>query len=138
DHHLPPPRQSGQGEQHGGGVVVDDEGGLGAGQGGEQLAGVAVAAAAAPLGQVVLEVGVPHGNRLDGVHRVPAERGAAEVGVQQDAGGIDDGHHPPAAALLEEPARRGGQLGQGGRGSALPHGGPGLRDDPASGSRLAG
>jgi hypothetical protein len=51
-----PPGASAPGEQHGGGVVVDHGGGLGAGQLAHQVLDDAVAVAAAAAGQVVFQV----------------------------------------------------------------------------------
>jgi dUTP pyrophosphatase len=70
-------------QQHGGGVVVHDDGGLGAAHAGEQLADGALARPALAGGEVELDV---HGTGL-GVER---HRGSPEVGVQQNAGGV---HH---------------------------------------------
>ena len=71
-------------EEERGGVVVDDEG-RAAEDGFEQGAGVDVAAAALAGGEVVFEVSVAGGGGEAG------QGGAAEVGVEDDAGGVDDG-----------------------------------------------
>jgi hypothetical protein len=84
-------RGQGGGRQHQrGGVVIDHMHGLrprhGAGQRGEHAA-----AAASPLAgrQVVLKIGIARGG-LNRCGRRSGQGRPAEVGVQQDAGGVDD------------------------------------------------
>ena len=72
-----------EGEEDGGGVVVDRDAGR-AHQAFQQACGVHVAFAAASRSDVVFEVGVT------GDNRERAERGAAQVGVQNYSGGVDD------------------------------------------------
>ena len=87
-----------QGEEDGGGVVVDGDGG-GAQEFFEQAGDVGVALAALAGGEVVFEIGVA---RQDGAG---SERGATEIGVEHDAGGIDD--------AAERGALEGGEGGEG-------------------------
>ena len=71
-------------------VVVDDDRRFGAGQAAEQRLGVDVAPAARAAAQVVLERRVAArdlGDAIDGRRR---ERRAAEIGVDDDAGRVDD------------------------------------------------
>ena len=69
-------------EQHGGGVVVDHDRRLGAAQPGQQPADVVVPRA--PVAGVEVELEVPVAGRLP-----VAEGRPPEVGVEQDAGGVD-------------------------------------------------
>src|SRR5699024_2133631 len=78
-------------DQHdGSGVVVDDHSILSAGQLGDEAFHMGVAAAAAALFQIVFEGVVVLRNALDRADSSIAEFGTTEVGVQHDAGGIDD------------------------------------------------
>ena len=70
-------------EKDGGGVVVDGDR-RGAEEPFEQAGEVHVAFAAAAGGEIVFQVGVARGERGG------AERRASQVGVQDDAGGVDD------------------------------------------------
>ena len=85
-------------EQHGGGVVVDDRGVFGAGQRAEQGPDMVVAFAAIARGEVELERhGVPH--RRDGrLDRRLGEDRPPEIGVQHDAGQIEQ--RPQRRAIL--------------------------------------
>ena len=90
-----------QGEEHGGGVVVDDGGVLGAGQLDEEVAQDRVALAALAAVEVELEgERVAHrGHR--GLDRLLGEEGAAEVGVQHGAGEVEDRPHLRARGGVE-------------------------------------
>ncbi len=90
DDRLLAPGQSGQGEQHRAGVVVDHRGGLGAGQAAEHLLDVAVAVPAAAGVEIDFKVRIGAGHRVHRCQRFFTQRRAAEVGVQQSAGGVDD------------------------------------------------
>ena len=57
----------------------------------EQRAGVDVPAATATRGQIILEVRVAAGGASDRFDGGGGQRGAAAVGVRNDAGGVDDG-----------------------------------------------
>ena len=90
DDRLAAARERRDAEHDGGGVVVDRHRGLGAGEPAQQRLDVDVAAAALPALDVVLErrvaardLGDRGGGRL-------GEHAAAEVGVHDDAGGVDD------------------------------------------------
>ena len=82
---------AGEREQQRRRVVVDHQRSLGAGEGGDETLDAAVAGAPRALVDVVLEVGVALGGAGDGGLCIVAERGAAQVGVDDDAGGVDDG-----------------------------------------------
>ena len=102
---LPAPGQGGQHQQHGGGVVVDHQGRLGAAGPGQQGAGVV---AAGPRRPVAGRTRGWSSGRTSDRQRRGAERRPAEVGVEHHAGGVDHrleqggGRSPP-------PARRAGQ-----------------------------
>ena len=70
-------------------VVVDDEGGFGAGEAAQQPLGVHVAAAAGAALDVVFEVRVPARERRHAIGRRARERRAPEVRVDDDAGRVD-------------------------------------------------
>ena len=108
DHHLPPRRQGAQQQQHRGGVVVDREGGLGAGEVAEQRLEVGIALAAPAGPEVELEVGGAGrlGHRRQRLRR---QRGAAEIGVQHRAGQVQ--HRARAARVPGQPLRRGAEDG---------------------------
>ena len=72
------------------GVVVDDHGGLGPRDLTEQALDVGIAAAALALFQVVFKVAVPGGYGGHMLRCLPAQGCAAQVGVQDHAGGVDD------------------------------------------------
>jgi hypothetical protein len=117
--------QGGEGEQDGGGVVVDDQGSFRAGETLEQSFGMHQARAAPAARQVVFEVGVAERDGLDGLQGGGAERGAAEVGVQDNAGGVDDGEEGGGGPLaqqgggvLQETGLVGDGLGVGGKAGA--------------------
>ena len=77
-------------EEDGGGVVIDDDGGFGADDFGEEARGVLVAFAALPAPEIVFEIGVVRrgfGDLRGGFGR---EGCAAEIRVQDYAGGVDD------------------------------------------------
>ena len=73
------------------GVVVHDHRGLGAGQAAEESLGVRVPPSPGSCGEVVFEVGVAGCELGDARRGHPGERRPAEVGVNDDAGGVDDG-----------------------------------------------
>ena len=85
------------GEQHRGGAVVDGERRLGAGQLGEQRLDVVMARTAAPARGVPLERRVALRGAGDRLARRRRERRAAEVRVDDHAGGVE---HPPQRRLL--------------------------------------
>ena len=90
DEDLAARRQRRQRQQHRGGVVVDDHGGLGAGQAGEQPRRVRRPRTAPPGRQVVLQVRVAAGHRGHAGDGRRTERRAPQVGVHDDAAGVDD------------------------------------------------
>ena len=89
DEHFASLGQRGQREQHGCGVVVDDQGGLRAGQPPQDRGGVVLARAAAALAEVVLEVRVAARDRVHPLQCFPRERCAPEIGMDDHAGGVD-------------------------------------------------
>ena len=68
------------------GVVVDDGRGFGAAQNREAVFEIRRAAATCAAGQTVFEVAVVGADLATAHECVGAERGAAEIGVDQDAG----------------------------------------------------
>lgn len=96
--------EGGEDEQDGGGVVVDDEGGFGAGEAFEQVFGMAVAGATGAFGEVVFQVGVAE-RGVHGLDGRAAKGGAAQVGVEDDAGGVDDGLEGGGRPGVEEVGR---------------------------------
>ena len=101
--HLAPLGEGGEREQYCAGVVIDDQCSFGAGDAGEQPFGVCRARASLAGGQVVFESGVALGHLLHGAQGGGAERRAAEVGVQDDAGGIDHRHQAGRGPLGQVP-----------------------------------
>ena len=93
-----PARQADR-ERDGRGVVDDDQRVLGAGQRDQVRLGLAVAAATTTRLAVELEEDRPLGRRARGLDRRPRPRRAAEVGVDDDARGID--HALGSGAALE-------------------------------------
>ena len=111
-HHLAAAGQRLQGEQDGGGVVVDDERVLGARQAPEEPLHVGVARAALLGGEIELQVAVGGGDgRHPGDGRLAQER-PAEIGVKHDPGGVDDRpEREEAGARRRAHARGRGSLG---------------------------
>lgn len=84
-----------EGEQHGGGVVVDHGDGFGAGQLADEPGDEVVAVATLAAGEVEFEVERVAGGQGDGFDGLLGQQGAAEVGVQHGAGEVE---HPAHAA----------------------------------------
>ena len=78
------------GEQHGGRVVVDDHGGFGSYDLPESRLGVHLAVSALAGHEIELEVRVGRGHERDAPCRLGRQGGAAEIGVDQDPGGVDE------------------------------------------------
>ncbi len=100
-------------EQHRGGAVVDDEGGLRAGEPPQQALDVRVARAALLPGHVHLEIRVGPRHLVQPLLREGGEQRAAEVGVQHDAGRVDHGGEREDAAPGErghDPGAEGGRV----------------------------
>ena len=110
DHRPAPGGQCGQGEQQRGGVVVDHQRGLGAGHRPQQAVDPAVAIPAPAGLEVELEIAVGVEQRRQRPSDLRRQRRTAEVGVDQDAGGVE---HPAQRSpqLAAEP--RLDPLGQG-------------------------
>ena len=91
-------------------VVVDDQRVLGARQAPQQLLHVRIPRATLFGGQVELEVGIAFGDAGDALEGERAERGSAEIRVEDDAGGIDhrlERERSLAADLFEDPLAHG-------------------------------
>ncbi len=89
DDHTSTARQPRQRQKHRPRVVVDHQCGLCAGQSAQQPLGVHRAVAPVTRLQVILQGGIPAADR---VHRLPCrgrKRGPTQVGVDDDAGGVD-------------------------------------------------
>ena len=97
-----------------GGVVVDDERGLGAGQPSQKVCGVILARAACPRGQVVLQIRVAARDFVDPRQRGGRERRASEIRVDDHAGCVEDATKPgPSgrAELLAQPFAKVARVG---------------------------
>ena len=79
-----------QGQQYGCGVIVDNSGRLGAGQGQQIGLNQGVAVAASGRAQVVLQGHRGGGRADDLVHCGFCQQRPAQIGVQHGAGGVDD------------------------------------------------
>jgi hypothetical protein len=93
DDHLPTGRQRGERQQHGGGVVVDDQCGLRAREVTDQGVDPRQSSTSAPGVELELEVAAP-GCTHRGRHGFGRPGRAPEVGVHHHAGGVD--HRPEA------------------------------------------
>ena len=103
DDDLAARRQAREDQHDRGGVVVDDQRGFGAGDRRDQRFGVNGPRAARALVEVVFEIAVAARERGDPLDGRLGERRAPQVGVDDDAGRVDDG--PERSA---RPAGQGG------------------------------
>ena len=92
DDHFASFRQCREHDQRRRRVVVDDDCGLGAGDAAQQRFRVPIASAAHAAFQVVLERRIAARDRGDPVDGGRRQRRASQVGVDDDAGRVDDGH----------------------------------------------
>jgi hypothetical protein len=99
-----------EGEDGGGGVVVNDGGGRGAGETGQEGGDEGGPAASGTGFEVELEVAVSGGGLADVFDGFGGERGPAEAGMEQDSGGVQDGAEVGAGFEEEEFS---GSLGDG-------------------------
>ena len=114
----------GEAQQHGGGVVVDDQGRLGAGQL-AHVAGDGRLAGASPSGvEVQLQVAIARGGLPHRVRRGFAERCASQVGVQHHPGCVDYAAGRRSEARARESRDVAGHVIEAGRCAAL------VRDAP--------
>ena len=97
DDHLASLRERREREQHGRGVVVDDERRLGAGQPPQDRRAVILPRAALAGVEVVLEVRVAAPHLDDALERLLGERRPAEVRVDDDAGRVEHAAQPRRA-----------------------------------------
>ena len=119
DDHVAPGGQRGQPQEQRGGVVVDGEAGLGAGDRLDQGAEVVEARAALAGGEVVLQVGEAAAGGVHGGAGGVGEGGAAEVGVQDHAGSVDYGSQGGAVQRLDAVDKRLGELVEVGAGGGV-------------------
>jgi hypothetical protein len=110
DQHLASVRECGEREQDGGRVVVDHERRLGAGQPAQDRGDVVLPRAPCALGEVVLEVRVAAGDLAQPVERLLRQRCAAEVGVDDHAGCVQDAPETRPTDLLELGPQAGGEV----------------------------
>ena len=115
DDHLAAAGERGEREQQRRGVVVDGDACLRAGDAPQQPAEVRVARPAFAALQVEFQVGVAAPGLRHRLDRRLRERGAAEVGVDHDAGGVDRAAQAASQSLRALHDRLGG--GAGGRGA---------------------
>ena len=101
DDHLAPLAESCEREQDCGRVVVDDERSFGARQLAEQRGDVVLPRPACSRPDVVFEVGVACADLLDPGEGRFGQRRAAEVRVDDDAGGVEHASQPGREACLE-------------------------------------
>ena len=101
DDHLPALRQGGDGEQDGGGVVVDDDRRLRAGQLAQRGGEMVLPGASASGLEVVFEVRIAGADLMDPRQRRLRERGPTEVRVDDDSRGVEDTPQPRADARLQ-------------------------------------
>lgn len=104
DEHLAALRERGQRQQHGGGVVVDDERGLRPGQPAHERGEVILPRAPRPRRQVVLEVGVAPADREHALERRRGERRATEIRVEEDTRRVE--HSPELRPALPREIRQ--------------------------------
>ncbi len=101
DGHVPPGRQRVEREDEGAGRIVDHQGVFGSGQAAEALATVVGAAAARAGIEVQLQVAVPRRDRGHGLDGRRRQWGAAEVGMEHDAAGVEHGPEAGTRAIDE-------------------------------------
>jgi hypothetical protein len=109
DEHLATLGQRCQRQQDGGRVVVDDERRLGAGQPTEDGGDVILTRASAAGGDVVLQVRVAASDLLDTVQSGIRQRRSPEIGVDDDAGGVQrppEARRPRTADLVPNPTHQ--------------------------------
>ena len=100
NHHFAPGGQCAQGEQHGGGVVVHDGGGLGPGELADQVGYQVIAVAPAAVLQVVFQVHWAGHGLGHALHHLLRQQGAAQVGVQHGAGEVEHGFQARRVVVL--------------------------------------
>ncbi|KAF5036413.1 hypothetical protein DSECCO2_575340 [anaerobic digester metagenome] len=113
NHDLAPLGQGVEDQEHGRGVVVDHEPRLGPSQAAEQLFDVGIAAAALPRLQGQLQVGVVPTAQGHGLHGLVGQDGAAEIGVDDHARGVEDAPEMRPRGETHVGAGPGAQGGQG-------------------------
>ena len=82
--------EAAEGENEGGGTVVDGSGGFGFEEDGECRFEVAGALAPFPIEEVEFEIGVTGSHLAQGVGCPLTEGGPSQVGVNEDPSGVDD------------------------------------------------
>ncbi len=112
DDHLAAGREGGEGEHQRGRVVVDRERRLGAGERGDQPRDARPAVAAAAGREIELEVAAGGDQPGEPAGDLGRQRRAAEVGVQEDAGGVEHPDERPAEVVGERALDLGGQAGE--------------------------
>jgi hypothetical protein len=89
DEHVAATGRGGQGEQHRRGVVVDDQCVFGTGQSAEHVVHMLLPRSTLAGSEIELEIAVVGSGHDDRFERLGRQDGAAEVGVHDDAGGVD-------------------------------------------------
>ena len=110
DDHLAVLAEAVQHQQHGGGVVVDHQRGLGPAQATYKLFHQFVAAAAPAGAQVELQIAVAIGGHGHGLPRLFGQHGAAQIGMHHHARGVEHGPEPGPQSNADV-RQQGGQLG---------------------------
>jgi hypothetical protein len=111
-HDFAPVGQRVQHQQHGGGVVVDDGGGLGAGQFAQQIVDEVIAVASPARVQVEFQIGRRGQRAHHRGHRFVGQQRPAQVGVQHGAGQVVDGAQAGLGGLVQR-GRHAGRHGGG-------------------------
>ena len=106
DDDLPAVRERSQREQHRGSVVVDGEGGLRAGQTGQQRLNVLVAGPAPAAAHIDLECGISRHDLCDRPDRSVAQGSTAQVRVDDDARAVHGPSEAQRATGLDQRAQR--------------------------------
>ena len=128
-HHLSPLRQRRQRDHQRRRVVVDHQGRLGAGERRQQPLGAAVALPAAAGVEVDLQVAIGVEERREAPRHGCRQRRAAEVGVEEDAGGVE---HPPQRVAEQRLDALGDAAGKTAQGALeLVAAGEGIGGEPA-------
>ena len=116
---LAPLGQGAEDQHDGGGVIVDHHGTLGAGEAAQQLFHMVVAASPMARLHVILQRGIAPCDVVYGVRRPVGQAATAQIGMENDAGGVDDRPQRRQGLPCRHPADPVAQLLQRGEGRHL-------------------